>query len=89
MRARGRRRGPRRTQPVGLTPNRPIGSPDSRSDALRRIAAEVSGAEDVGRLFETVIDAAFTLFGVEWAGLWTHDERPEGAPPRGAARPVT
>ncbi len=53
------------------------GSTDSRSDALRRIAAEVSGAEDVGRLFESVIDAAFTLFGVEWAGLWTYENGPK------------
>ena len=71
------RRGPRRTQPRRTDAEPTVGSPDSRSDALRRIAAEVSGHEDVGRLFETVIDAAFTLFGVEWAGLWTYDDGPK------------
>ncbi len=66
------------TDTAGRTDAEPtVGSPDSRSDALRRIAAEVSGREDVGRLFETVIDSAFTLFGVEWAGLWTHDDGPK------------
>lgn len=48
----------------------------TRSEALRRIAAEVSGSQDVGRLFGEVIDAAFALFGVDRAGLWTYESGP-------------
>jgi diguanylate cyclase (GGDEF)-like protein len=66
----------RRTKPASAP--RSTGQTDhaSRSDALRRIAAEVSGSQDVGRLFEEVIDAAFTLFGVDRAGLWTYESGP-------------
>jgi diguanylate cyclase (GGDEF)-like protein len=45
----------------------------TRADALRRIAAEVSGRHDLAGLFEDVIDEAFTLFGVDRAGLWLYD----------------
>ncbi len=45
-----------------------------RADALRRIAAEVSGRHDLEGLFRDVIDEAFTLFGVDQAGLWTYDD---------------
>ncbi len=48
----------------------------TRADALRRIAAAVSGEVDLGRLFEHVIDEAFALFGVDRAGLWTYHDRP-------------
>jgi len=39
----------------------------TRADALRRFAAEVSGRQDLAGLFEDVIDASFTLFGVDAA----------------------
>ncbi|MEP6638444.1 MAG: diguanylate cyclase, partial [Chloroflexota bacterium] len=48
----------------------------TRADSLRRIAAEVSGRQDLDRLFRDVIDEAFTLFGVDQAGLWTYDDSP-------------
>jgi diguanylate cyclase (GGDEF)-like protein len=50
--------------------------PSSRADALRRIVAEVSSLQDLSRLFEEVIDAAFDLFGVDRAGLWTYEDGP-------------
>jgi diguanylate cyclase (GGDEF)-like protein len=46
-------------------------APD-RADALRRIAAKVSGRRDVESLFEDIIDEAFALFGVDRAGLWLY-----------------
>ncbi len=49
----------------------------TRSEALRRIAAQVSGSQDVERLFGEVIDAAFALFGVDRAGLWTYESGPK------------
>ena len=52
----------------------PAADPTSRADALRRIVAEVSSLQDLGRLFEEVIDATFDLFGVDRAGLWTYEE---------------
>ena len=45
----------------------------TRADALRRIAADVSGRQDVADLFERVLDEAFELFGVDRAGLWLYD----------------
>src|SRR6185437_13109164 len=45
----------------------------TRADALRRIAAKVSGRRDVAGLFDDVIDEAFALFGVDRAGLWLYD----------------
>ena len=50
--------------------------PADRAAALRRIAAEVSNRQDLGHLFEEVIDAAFDLFGVDRAGLWTWIDGP-------------
>ena len=47
-----------------------------RADTLRRIAAEVSGRQDLDGLFRDVIDESFTLFGVDEAGLWTYDDSP-------------
>ena len=58
----------RRPHPRGLVP--------TRADALRRIAAEVSGRHDLDGLFRDVIDEAFTLFGVDQAGLWMYDDSP-------------
>jgi transcriptional regulator with GAF, ATPase, and Fis domain len=48
----------------------------TRADALRRIAAEVSGRHDLDGLFRGVIDDAFALFGVDQAGLWQYDDSP-------------
>jgi diguanylate cyclase (GGDEF)-like protein len=49
------------------------GADPTRADALRRIAAKVSGRRDLGVLFDDVIDEAFGLFGVDRAGLWRYD----------------
>ena len=54
----------------------PVAELPTRADALRRIAAEVSGRQDLAGLFRDVIDEAFTLFGVDEAGLWTYDHSP-------------
>ena len=43
-------------------------------DALRRIAAEVSGPLDLPTLFDDVIDNSMTLFSVARVGLWLYDE---------------
>ena len=48
----------------------------TRADALRRIAAEVSGRHDLNGLFKDVIDEAFTLFSVDQAGLWLFEDGP-------------
>lgn len=56
------------------------GAPTDRADALRRIAAKVSGRREIEGLFEDIIDESFALFGVERAGLWLYDE--------GAHRPL-
>ena len=60
-------------------------------DALRRIAAEVSGPLDLPTLFDDVIADSMTLFSVARVGLWLYDEarqRPVHArrPPRRAGR---
>jgi GAF domain-containing protein len=57
-------------------PPAPGGDRPTRADALRRIAAEVSGRHDLDGLFRDVIDEAFTLFGVDRAGLWMYDDTP-------------
>ena len=82
-RARARRRadaaGPERGTPstgTGPRSGLPTTDPASRADALRRIVAEVSSRQDLGRLFEEVIDAAFDLFGADRAGLWTYEDGP-------------
>ncbi|HEY8819281.1 MAG TPA: GAF domain-containing protein, partial [Candidatus Limnocylindrales bacterium] len=56
-------------------PNAPDSAP-TRADALRRIAAKVSGRLDLDGLFRDVIDESFALFGVDQAGLWTYDDSP-------------
>ena len=66
-----------------------MGDPATRTDALRRIVAEVSSRQDLSRLFEEVIDAAFDLFGVDRAGLWTYEDGPTPAassPPSAVSR---
>lgn len=45
----------------------------THAEALGRIAARLSGRRDVNGLFEDVIDEAFSLFGVDRAGLWLYD----------------
>ena len=54
----------------------PVAELPTRADTLSRIAAEVSGRQDLDGLFRDVIDEAFTLFGVDEAGLWTYDASP-------------
>lgn len=56
------------------TPPLRRGDAPTRADALRRIAAEVSGRQDLASFFERVLDEAFTLFGVDRAGLWLCDD---------------
>ncbi len=58
------------------SPPTSAGDRPTRADALRRIAAEVSGRHDLDGLFRDVIDEAFTLFGVDQAGLWMYDDGP-------------
>ena len=41
-----------------------------RTDALRRIVAEVSGTLDLRQLFDDVLDSSIALFGAARAGLW-------------------
>ncbi len=45
----------------------------TRDQALRRIAAEVSGRTDLATLFEDVIGSSVALFGADRAGLWLID----------------
>ena len=47
-------------------------------DALRRIAAEVSGPMDLPTLFDDVIEDSLALFSVDRVGLWLYD----GSQPR-------
>ena len=54
----------------------PAANVPTRADALRRIAADVSGRQDLDGLFRDVIDESFTLFGVDQAGLWMYDGSP-------------
>jgi diguanylate cyclase (GGDEF)-like protein len=42
-------------------------------DALRRIAAEVSGPMDLPTLFDDVIEDSLALFSVDRVGLWLYD----------------
>lgn len=48
-----------------------------RSEAIRRIAAEISGRTDLATLFEDVIDYSVALFEVERVGLWLIDDSPQ------------
>jgi diguanylate cyclase (GGDEF)-like protein len=72
---------PKRPRQPPAATSRDAGAPSrpDRADALRRIAANVSGRRDVAGLFEDIIDEAFALFGVDRAGLWLYEataERP-------------
>ena len=63
------------TPESAATPDPPILL--DRSAALLRIAAVVSGQQDLHRLFEDVIDESFSLFRVDQAGLWTYRDAPQ------------
>ena len=54
----------------------PIADLPTRAAALRRIAADVSGRQDLDGIFRDVIGEAFALFGVDQAGLWTYHDGP-------------
>jgi diguanylate cyclase (GGDEF)-like protein/excisionase family DNA binding protein len=62
--------GPRQTErPLHLIRERL-----ASGNALRRIAAEVSGSLDLQTLFEDVIEDSMALFSVDRVGLWLYDE---------------
>ena len=65
-----RRRAPGARPVAGASHDQPD---PTRAEALSRIAAKVSGRRDLTGLFDDIIDEAFTLFGVDRAGLWTYD----------------
>ena len=69
-------RAPTRPRPLGAAEGGPGADEATRAAALRRIVAEVSGSQDLDRLFQEVIDASFTLFGADRAGLWIYDDSP-------------
>ncbi|HET9522438.1 MAG TPA: GAF domain-containing protein, partial [Candidatus Limnocylindrales bacterium] len=50
---------------------------DDGTDALRRIAAEVSGPLDLPTLFDEVIEDSMALFSVRRVGLWLVDQSSE------------
>ena len=61
------------------TPGDPGAAP-TRADALRRIAAEVSGRQDLAAASSTTSSTRpFALFGVDRAGLWLYDRRAHAA----------
>ena len=52
-------------------PRLPVGVRSPGSDgALQRLAAELSGTDDVGTLFDEVLDDSVRLFGADRVGLW-------------------
>ncbi len=69
-------RAPTRPRPLGAAEGGPGADEATRAAALRRIVAEVSSSQDLDRLFQEVIDASFTLFGADRAGLWIYDDSP-------------
>jgi diguanylate cyclase (GGDEF)-like protein len=66
---------PRAAAPRQATPPklRLIRKQLASGDALRRIAAEVSGPMDLPTLFEDVIEDSLALFSVDRVGLWLYD----------------
>ena len=66
--SRGRRR------PATSAAPGPGGRDVTRDEALRRIAAAVSGRTDLAALFDDVIDFTASLFSVERAALWLIDD---------------
>ena len=77
MRARGQGRGPRRTQPVELTPNPRSGRQTRDPTRSAGSRPRSAGKRTSGACSRRSSNSAFTLFGVEWAGLWTHDDGPK------------
>ena len=69
----------RRRRFRGLATTRPIADRDvtardpSGGVALRRLTAELSGSQDIARLFDEVLDDSIRLFGVDRVGLWLWD----------------
>ncbi|MEO7664610.1 MAG: EAL domain-containing protein [Candidatus Limnocylindrales bacterium] len=53
----------------------PASSPDRASggDTLRRLASELSGSQEVGELFNDVLDESIRLFRADRVGLWLWD----------------
>lgn len=49
--------------------------PAPGADALRRLAAELSGDRDLDGLFREVVEDSVRLFGADRVGLWLYDER--------------
>jgi len=70
---RGRSRASEARDPGRTRHLRLVGAGGGRPDVLRRIAADISGRVDLGRLFRDVIDDSFALFGTDEAGLWLYD----------------
>jgi len=58
---------------------RPSATGDAGSTALRRIAAEISGSNDLQTLFDEVVTDAVGLFAADRIGLWRFD--PSAAEP--------
>jgi diguanylate cyclase (GGDEF)-like protein len=53
---------------------RVVTAPDPTGDgALRRLAAELSGSQDIARLFNDVLDDSIRLFQVDRVGIWLWD----------------
>ena len=62
--------------PPGRTrPGPAAADPVSGADALRRLAADVSGKLDLESLFEDAVASTIGLFGLSRIGLWLYDGR--------------
>jgi len=85
-RALSRRRAPAR--PVGA-PTPPGSTTAARGgDALRRLASELSGTDDVATLFGDVLDESLRLFGADRVAIWLWEPRAEQPLELAAARDV-
>jgi diguanylate cyclase (GGDEF)-like protein len=66
-----------RRPPPGSTPVPAAQTPDAAleagSTALRRIAAEISGSNDIQALFDEVVSDATSLFAADRIGMWRFD----------------
>jgi len=61
---------------VGRRP-RGVGHPKpTGDDVLRRLAAELSGSQDLPTLFEDVLDDSRAIFSVDRVGLWLYEKAP-------------
>ncbi len=66
-----------------------VHDPDAGGDALRRLAAEVSGRLDLETIFDDVTADAMRVFGLARAGLWLIDARSATPFSLGAHRGLT